>query len=73
MTRMLRLAVTIRERADNWEVLFPGLPSHDARSACDALACAQSIAQALPEPSIMTITWEPQTPIGRQVVQVITQ
>lgn len=70
---LIRLAVDITETVDGWTVAIPGYAPQAAETAVAALALAQRFAADLQHSSIMTITWDPHTSIGRSVVAVVTQ
>jgi hypothetical protein len=58
---------------DGWDVYFEGSPVRHVETATRALVAATDEAAAFPFSSIMTIEWEPRTPIGRVVVKVVTE
>ena len=70
---MKAISCTIREgETDGWDISFPGMPVAHIGTAVDALASVTAHTRALPYSSILTIKWQPRTPIGLMVVKVVT-
>ena len=71
---VIRVSVTIAERevTGGWILRWPGVEDEAFQTAVEALNGALRNAKGLPHSSIMEITWEPCTPIGRSVVKVVT-
>lgn len=71
--KLSQVRCVIREAADGWDVTCEGLTAAHVRSAAEGSALVIEHVRRLPYSSILTVEWEPRTPIGRQVVRVLTQ
>lgn len=70
---MMKLSCRIVEgAAEGWDVYFPTYSDVHVATAVEALTYVTSLVQSLPEASILSLTWEPRTSIGRSVVKVVT-